>query len=146
MAIRHWTLQTWLLETTKHQRQKIGYRTVKIFLRSYKRIYRQLRISKIHNVFHVSNLKKTIGQHIAPSTELPPLDDEGILVLIPERILQVRERKLWNKVIREYLVKWNELPMEDATWEGEQVLQHPSLQLLEEKQFQAERIVMSSSN
>ena len=42
---------------------------------------------KIHNVFHVSNLKKTVGQHIAPSTELPPLDDEGLLVLIPKRIL-----------------------------------------------------------
>ena len=50
--------------------------------------------SKIHNLFHVSNLKKTLVQHIAPSTELPPLDDEGLLVLIPERILQVRERKL----------------------------------------------------
>ena len=71
--------------------------------------------SKIHNVFHVSNLKKTLGQHIAPSTELPPLDDEGLLVLIPERILQAQERKLRNKVIREYLVKWKELPMEDAT-------------------------------
>ena len=33
--------------------------------------------SKIHNVFHVSSLKKTLGQHIAPSTELLPLDDEG---------------------------------------------------------------------
>ena len=80
---------------------------------------------KIHNVFHVSNLKKTLGQHIAPSTELPPLDDRGLLVLIPEQILQVRERKLRRRVIREYLVKWKELPMEDATWEGEQVLQHP---------------------
>ena len=101
--------------------------------------------SKIHNVFHVSNLKKTVGQHIAPSTELPPLDDEGLLVLISKRILQVREKKLQNKVIREYLVKWKELPMEDATWEGEQVLQHPSLQLLKDKQFQARRTVMSSS-
>ena len=36
--------------------------------------------NKIHNVFHVSNLKKIVGQHIAPSTELPPLDDEGLLV------------------------------------------------------------------
>ena len=102
--------------------------------------------SKIHNVFHVSNLKKTVGQHIAPSTELPLIDDEGLLVLIPKRILQVRERELQNKVIREYLVKWKELPMEDATWEGEQVLQHPSLQLLEDEQFQAGRTVMSSSN
>ena len=75
--------------------------------------------SKIHNVFHVSSLKKTLGQHIAPSTELPPLDDEGLLVLIPERILQLRERKLRNRVIGKYLVKWKELPMEDATWEGE---------------------------
>ena len=77
---------------------------------------------KIHNVFHVSNLKKTVGQHIVPSFDLPPLDDEGVLVLIPERILQVRERKLRNMVIREYLVKWKKLPMEDATWKGEQVL------------------------
>ena len=74
---------------------------------------------KIHNVFHVSNLEKTVGQHIAPSTELPPLDDEGLLVLVPERIIQVRERKLRNKVIQQYLVKWKELPTEDATWEGE---------------------------
>ena len=45
--------------------------------------------SKIHNVFHVSSLKKMLGQHIAPSTELPPLDDEGLLVLILKRILHV---------------------------------------------------------
>ena len=97
-------------------------------------------------MFHVSSLKKTVGQHIAQSTELPPLDDEGLLVLVPERIIQVRERKLRNKVIQQYLVKWKELPTEDATWEGEQVLQHPSLQLLEDKQSQARKTVMSSSN
>ena len=31
----------------------------------------------IHNVFHVSNLKKVVGQQIVTSSELPPLDDEG---------------------------------------------------------------------
>jgi hypothetical protein len=33
--------------------------------------------SKIHNVFHVSCLKKTVGQFISTSEELPPLDEEG---------------------------------------------------------------------
>jgi hypothetical protein len=33
--------------------------------------------SKIHNVSHVSCLKKAVGQFINTSEELPPLDEEG---------------------------------------------------------------------
>ena len=33
--------------------------------------------SKIHNIFHVSCLKKSIGQHITPIEVLPPMDEEG---------------------------------------------------------------------
>ena len=33
--------------------------------------------SKIHNVFHVSCLKKALGQHIIVSEKLPSLDEEG---------------------------------------------------------------------
>jgi hypothetical protein len=40
---------------------------------------------KIHNVFHVSCLKKEVGQHVVISTELPPLDEEGKLILIQRR-------------------------------------------------------------
>ena len=40
--------------------------------------------SKIHNVFHVSCLNNVIGQHISVSETLPPLDDEGQLILILE--------------------------------------------------------------
>ena len=75
--------------------------------------------SKIHNVFHVSSLKNIIGKNISPSIELPPLDDEGLLILIPERIIQNQERKLRNRVIREYLVQRKELPPKDVKWEAE---------------------------
>ena len=35
--------------------------------------------------------------------------------------------------IQDFLVKWKDLPEEDATWEKEKVLQHTSFQLLEDK-------------
>ena len=43
--------------------------------------------SKIHNVFHVSCLKKVVGQHVVTSSEFPPLDEEGQLVLVSKEIL-----------------------------------------------------------
>jgi hypothetical protein len=44
--------------------------------------------SKIYNVFHVSCLKKALGQQVTTSTKLPPLD-EGQLVLVHEEVLEV---------------------------------------------------------
>ncbi|XP_059075143.1 uncharacterized protein LOC131875132 [Cryptomeria japonica] len=35
--------------------------------------------SKIHNTFHVSYLKKALGQQVVPTMELPPLDYEGVI-------------------------------------------------------------------
>ena len=67
--------------------------------------------------------------------DLPPIDDEGHLVLQPEAILDTRERQLRSRVIKEYLIRWRNLPDEDATWEGENILQHPFLLLLEDKQL-----------
>jgi hypothetical protein len=49
---------------------------------------------KIHNVFHVSCLKKALGQHVRPIEALPPMDEEGQLVLILEEVLEVREKRL----------------------------------------------------
>ena len=46
---------------------------------------------KIHNVFHVSCLKEVLGQHVTTTTELPPLDDDGHLVLEPEALLESKE-------------------------------------------------------
>ena len=54
--------------------------------------------------------------------ELLCTDDEGHLVLQPEAIIDTRERQLWNRTIWEFLVRWKNLPDEDATWENEKIL------------------------
>ena len=48
--------------------------------------------SRVHNVFHVSCLKKVLGQNVVPSVVLPPLDDEGKLILVLESFLDSREK------------------------------------------------------
>jgi hypothetical protein len=94
----------------------------------------------------VTCLKKALGQQVTTSTDIPSLDEEGILVSTLERIVDVREQRLRSRVIREYLIIWKGFLAEDATWEGEHILQHPDLKLLEDKQFREGRIVMYPSN
>ena len=71
--------------------------------------------SKIHNVFHVSCLKKVIGKSILVSETLPPLYDKGQLILIPDKILKTREVRLRSRTIKEYLIQWKDLPSEEST-------------------------------
>ena len=71
--------------------------------------------SRIHNVFNVSCLKRLLGQHVTAAADLPPLDDEGHLVLEPEAILESKERKMRSRTIRGFLVCWKNLPDEVAT-------------------------------
>jgi hypothetical protein len=101
--------------------------------------------NKIH-IFHVSCLKKALGQHITPIEVLPPMDEEGQIVLIPEEVLEVREKRLRNRSIKEYLIRWKDLPIEDATWEKEHVVREAGLELLEDKQFLVGETVMSPTS
>ena len=64
------------------------------------------------------------------------------MVLVPEEILEVWEKKLCRRSIQEYLMKWKDLPIEDATWENEQVMRETSSELLVSKQFLAAETVM----
>jgi hypothetical protein len=84
--------------------------------------------SRVHPVFHVSCLKKVIGDKIPVQTILPELDEEGKMILEPEAITDTRIRQLRNRSISEYLIKWRKLPAEDSTWEDESFIQkHPEL-------------------
>jgi len=78
---------------------------------------------KVHNVFHVSLLKKYVpdASHILDEEQLTFLA-QGQLELEPEEILDVRVKSLRNRVLCECLVKWKFYPVEDATWEKEEDL------------------------
>ena len=63
--------------------------------------------------------------------------------IVSEEVLEQRESRLRSRVIRECLVRWRGLPVEDVTWEGEHILQHLGLMLLEDKKSREGRTVMS---
>ena len=56
--------------------------------------------SRVHNVFHVSCLKRMIGQHQQAQALLPMLDDEGRIIFELEYIITTRERRLRTRVIK----------------------------------------------
>nr|CAH66048.1 OSIGBa0131F24.2 [Oryza sativa] len=84
----------------------------------------------IHDVFHVSQLKKCLR---APTEEADPdrieLQEDLTYVEKPVRILEVSERNTRNRVIRFCKVQWSNHSEEEATWEREDELKsaHPHL-------------------
>jgi hypothetical protein len=82
--------------------------------------------SRVLLVFHVSCLKKAIGDKIPVQTIFPELDEEGKIILEPEAITDTRIFHLRNRSISKYLIKWKKLPVEDSMWEDESFIQkHP---------------------
>ena len=86
---------------------------------------------KIHPVFYVSLLKKAMGESTTATVELPPIDDEGVIMLQPESIVDTRWLKRGGKLIEQSLVRWNKLPLEEVTWEDATLIRQnfPSLAL-----------------
>nr|AAV31295.1 putative polyprotein [Oryza sativa Japonica Group] len=84
----------------------------------------------IHDVFHVSQLKKCLR---IPTEEADPdrieLQEDLTYVEKPVRILEVSERNTRNRVIRFCKVQWSNHSEEEATWEREDELKsaHPHL-------------------
>jgi hypothetical protein len=79
--------------------------------------------SKVHNVFHVSLLKKKAGDVSNISTTLPPFSEDTGPIIEPLHILNYRYVKKGTKFFTEALVQWKHLALEDATWEDMEQLQ-----------------------
>ena len=78
--------------------------------------------SRVHEIFHVSCLKKVIGDKLPVQTILPELEEEGKIILELEAVTETRTRQLRNRSILEYLIKWKNLPTEDSKWEDEKFI------------------------
>lgn len=72
--------------------------------------------AKIHPVFHVSQLKQHVGAVVVQS-ELPMLDEDGLIKKEPIAILDCKMVKRNNIAATELLVQWRNTFPEDSTWE-----------------------------
>jgi hypothetical protein len=96
--------------------------------------------SKIHPVFHVSQLKQCIGPTQQVSPVLPPPD---ALFQIPVRILQQRVRQKGIRTVAQARVQWSGGTEDQATWEDMDALrqQFPYAPAWGQAGFQEEGIV-----
>ena len=62
--------------------------------------------SRIHQLFHVSNLRKKLGADVQPQVVLSLVTAEGVLQPLPEAILDRCMVKKRNRAVTEVLVKW----------------------------------------
>jgi hypothetical protein len=80
-------------------------------------------LSQVHNVFHVSQLRKCLKAPDDPITyEEIELQSDLTYVERPEKILEVQWKKLRNRAIKYCKVQWQHHPEREATWETEEEL------------------------
>jgi hypothetical protein len=72
---------------------------------------------KIHPVFHVSQLKLHLGTKAVPSPDLPLVHLDGTIKTGPALVIQVRQIPRNNVAVVQWLVQWDNLSPEEATWE-----------------------------
>ena len=71
--------------------------------------------SRIHPIFHVSLLKKTLWETNNASVELPPITINEEIIVEPKSILDTRWVKKGSCFVKESLVKRKYLPKNDVT-------------------------------
>ncbi|MCH81340.1 RNA-directed DNA polymerase (Reverse transcriptase) [Trifolium medium] len=89
--------------------------------------------SRVHPVFHVSLLKKAVGNY-QEDEDLPDLMEEQIEVYYPDTVLATRKFKHNGEENKQLLIHWKGKNVEEATWEDEIMIRSQFLKFnLEDK-------------
>jgi len=72
--------------------------------------------SKIHPIFHISQLRKQVGPKPVQST-LPEIGEQALIAVKPIAILNRRLGKKDHGVVVYVLIQWSNTSKEEATWE-----------------------------
>jgi hypothetical protein len=92
----------------------------------------QSKLSGVHNVFHVSQLKSCLKPPADVVIEdTIPLEPDLIYKAYPTKILDQQDRVTRNKTTQFYKVQWNDYSKDEATWEHKNFLRsnYPDLLL-----------------
>jgi hypothetical protein len=90
------------------------------------------RLSAVHDVFHVSRLKKCEqipGAQIIEETNAE-IEPDLSLAEYPMRVLDQKERQTRRQRVKMYMIQWSHHTEEEATWETEQFLNTKYLDFL----------------
>ena len=88
------------------------------------RIQLPSRLAAIHDVFHISQLKKCVRvpEEIVEQQDLE-VESDLSYVEHPMKILDTKERSTIRAKVKMYKIQWNNHTEEEATWEIEHYLQ-----------------------
>ena len=73
--------------------------------------------AEIHPVFHVSQLKRHLGNNAIPLPHVPLVTDTGMIKTTPLKVLQRRAIQRNKQPAAQWLIHWENLPAQDAPWE-----------------------------
>jgi hypothetical protein len=83
--------------------------------------------TKLHDVFHVNQLKKHMGPTAVPNPTLPLITPEGKIKTNPLSILQRRQvphsAGAYKVAVVQWLIHWENLTEDKATWEDASFIQ-----------------------